>query len=75
MVKEYWDTTQRLFHSTSSIYRFSKKLKSLKVLIREFGRENLGNLTKRSKETLDILCEKQQQTLTHPSSSSIQEEA
>lgn len=55
MVKEYWDSTQRLFHFTSAMYRFSKKLKCLKLLIREFGRENLGNLTKRAKEAHDML--------------------
>lgn len=75
MVKEYWGSTQRLFHSTSAMYRFSKKLKCLKPLIREFGRENLGNLSKKAKEAHDILCEKQKQTLILPSSSSIRDEA
>ena len=28
-VKEFWDTTQRLYHSTSAMFRFSKKLKVL----------------------------------------------
>lgn len=46
MVKEYWDSTDKLFNSTSAMYRFSKKLKNLKPLIRELGREKLGNLTK-----------------------------
>lgn len=75
MVQEYWATTQDLFHSTSALYRFSKKLKALKPLIRELGREGLGNLTKRSKEAYGILCEKQKQTLQNPSEGSAQEEA
>ena len=74
-VKEYWDSTQRLFHSTSAMFRFSKKLKNLKPLIREIGREQLGNLTKREKEAHDILCDKQKQTLSYPSEESVKEEA
>ncbi|CAN6908338.1 unnamed protein product, partial [Brassica oleracea] len=41
MVKEYCDSTEKLFLSTSAMYRFSKKLKNLKPLIRELGREKL----------------------------------
>lgn len=48
MVRSYWESTQQLFHSTSAMYRFSKKLKILKAAIRELGREQLGNLTKKS---------------------------
>ncbi|XP_048634963.1 uncharacterized protein LOC125608589 [Brassica napus] len=47
-VKEYWDTTPRLFHSTSAI---------------------------NAREAHDVLCVKQQVTLTNPCSTSIQEEA
>lgn len=43
--------------STSSIFKFSKKLKNLKPLIREMGREKLENLTKRTKDAFGILCE------------------
>lgn len=74
-VKEYWDTTPRLFHSTSAMYRFSKKLKNLKPLIREIGKTKLGNLTRNAREAHDVLCVKQQVTLTNPCSTSIQEEA
>lgn len=58
MIAEYWDTTKILFHSTSAMYRFSKKLKNLKPMIRELGREELGSLTKRAKEAHELLCEK-----------------
>lgn len=75
MVKGYWDTTEKLFHSTSALYRFSKKLKNLKPIIREMGRNKLGNLTKRAAETYGKLCEKQERTLFNPSNESIQEEA
>ena len=75
MVKDYWDTTQRLYHSTSAMYKFSKKLKNLKPLIRELGKAKLGNLTRKAREAHDILYVKQQVTLTNPSTISIQEEA
>ncbi|CAG7888854.1 unnamed protein product, partial [Brassica rapa] len=50
------------------MFRFSKKLKALKPLIRELGQEKLGNLSKRAKVAHDILCDKQNQTLLNPSS-------
>lgn len=75
MVQTYWDSTVRLYHSTSAMFRFSKKLKLLKPLIRELGRESLGNLTKRTNEAYDLLCLKQSNTLSNPSDAAIQEEA
>lgn len=75
MVQEYWNTTERLFLSTSAMHRFSKNLKCLKPLIREMGKNKLGNLTKRAKEALEVLCDKQKQTLANPSDLAIQEEA
>lgn len=74
-LKEFWDTTPRLYHSTSAMFRFSKKLKSLKPIIRNLGREKLGNLTKRTKEAHLELCEKQQQTLSNPCEEYVKEEA
>ena len=75
LVKEYWDQTPILFHSTSAMFRFSKKLKNLKPLIRQLGKEKLGELSKKAKEAHEFLCEKQKKTLDDPSASSIQEEA
>lgn len=74
MIQAYWDSTEKLFMSTSSMYRFSKKTKKLKPLIRELGREKLGNLTKRTKEAYETLCEKQSATLTNPVEAAIKEE-
>ncbi|KAF8099069.1 hypothetical protein N665_0252s0008 [Sinapis alba] len=74
-MNEYWDTTETLFHSTSVMYRFSKKLKNLKPIIRELGRDKLGNLTKRAKEAHCLLCEKQKSTLSNPCESAVREEA
>lgn len=39
------------------------------------GKEKLGNLTKRTKEAFEVLCEKQKTTLIGPTSESIQQEA
>lgn len=64
MVKEFMDSTGKLFHSTSAMYRFSKKWKNLKPLVRELGREKLGNLTKRENEVHATLCVKQKKTLS-----------
>ncbi|XP_013739623.2 uncharacterized protein LOC106442489 [Brassica napus] len=75
MIHAYWDSTEKMFHSTSAMYRFSKKLKNLKPLIRDLGREKLGNLSKISEEAHVILCEKQKLTLSAPSTEAIQEEA
>ncbi|XP_056848880.1 uncharacterized protein LOC108820129 [Raphanus sativus] len=75
MVKEYWEVSPSLFHSTSAMFRFAKKLKNLKPSIRELGHEKLGNLSRKAKEAHELLCEKQKVTLLDPSSSSIQEEA
>ena len=57
------------------MFRFSKKLKHLKPVIRELSKEKLGNLTKRTKEAFEVLCVKQQETLLNPSASSVQDEA
>lgn len=75
LVQDFWNSTPKLFHSTSALYRFSKKLKNLKPLIRELGKEKLGNLTKKAKEAHERLCEKQNVTLSNPSGTAIQEEA
>lgn len=71
MIKEYWESTEKLFHSTSAMFRFFKKLKHLKPLIREIGRDKMGNLTKRAKEAHSILCEKQKETLAMPTTENI----
>ena len=47
-------------------------MKNLKLLIRELGRDKLGNLTKRANEAFGYLCEKQKVTLSQPSEVSIQ---
>lgn len=71
MVKEYWESNEKLFHSTFAMYQFNRK----KSLIREIGRDQLRNPTKRAKEAHSTLCEKQKLTLSNHSPIAIQEEA
>lgn len=75
MVQTYWEDTTTLYHSTSAIYRLSKKLKGLKSLIRSLSREKIGDLPRRAKEAFVELCDKQNATLTHPTTLAIKEEA
>lgn len=74
LVESYWAEFPALFHSTSAIYRFSKKLKGLKLRLRELHKGKLGNVPKQAKEAFDILCKKQRTNLSHPSSDAMAEE-
>jgi len=73
-VESYWNETEAIFMSTSSLFRFSKKLKGLKPLLRNLGKERLGNLVKQTKEAFETLCQKQAMKMANPSPSSMQEE-
>lgn len=48
-VGEFWEKTEPLFVSTSAIYRLSKKLKAIKLTIRELSREKIGKSFKAHK--------------------------
>lgn len=75
MVENYWGTTTPLFISTSSMYRFSKKIKALKPLIRDLGKTHLSDLIKRTKEAYDQLCLKQREMLTNPTTHGMEEDS
>lgn len=74
LVDEYWKETEPLFISTSTLFRFTKKLKGLKPKIRSLAKDRLGNLVKKSKEAYDDLCKKQEENLSSPSSQSMEAE-
>ncbi|KAG7579308.1 Reverse transcriptase domain [Arabidopsis thaliana x Arabidopsis arenosa] len=74
MVQEYWSQTEPLFMSTSTLFRFSKKLKALKPGIRNLARERMGDLVKKSKEAYDSLCQKQELNLLNPSLQTMEDE-
>lgn len=65
-VGEYWIKSQPLFVSTSALFRLSKKLKALKLILRKMGRENLIDISRRAKEAHANLCSKQEAILQTP---------
>ena len=67
MVKVFWAGTEEIFLSNSSLFRFSKKLKSLKPLIRNLAKDKMGNLVKKAKEAHEKLCKAQEVNLCSPS--------
>lgn len=74
VVDQYWRDTEPIFPSTSSLFRFSKKLKGLKPVIRVLAREGLGNLTKKSNEAFAILCDKQNMNMANPTQQNMEAE-
>ena len=74
MVEAYWKTTEPVYMSTSTMFRFTKKLKALKPKIRQLAKEKMGNLVKRTKEAHDTLCQKQEENLKSPSPQAMIEE-
>ena len=75
MVADFWSGTEPIFMSTSSLHRFTKKLKVLKPKIRNLAREKINNLVKQTKEAYATLCEKQEANLTNPSPVAMEEES
>lgn len=75
LVEDYWAGTEKLFHSTSAMFRLSKKLKALKPIMKKLSREKFGELPKRAKKAYENLCEKQNETLHRPSPDAVKEEA
>ena len=74
-VDDFWREQEPLFMSTSTLFRFTKKLKALKPTIRNLAKERMGNLVKKAKEAHDDLCMKQELNLQNPSSGAMEAEA
>lgn len=74
LIKEQWRNHEKLFHSTSAMFKLTKWLKELKQPLRTLSKMQLGDLPKRTKEAYEHLCEKQRNTLEDPSQGKIQEE-
>ncbi|GJX71319.1 non-LTR retroelement reverse transcriptase-like protein [Tanacetum coccineum] len=74
-IKEKWATMEPLVHSTSALFRLSKKLKQLKPSLRSMGRDMLSDLSRKTKEAYRNLCEIQEVTMSSPSSQAVEEEA
>ncbi|KAF8048677.1 hypothetical protein N665_2441s0005 [Sinapis alba] len=71
----FWKDTTPLHISTSALFRFSKKLKDLKPAMRELSKENIGDITKRTREAYENLCRCQTNTMTNPTNQLIEDEA
>ncbi|KAF2579487.1 hypothetical protein F2Q68_00002281 [Brassica cretica] len=65
-VATVWDSTEALFHSTSALYRFHKKLKLLKPTLRRLNKNKFGNIPQLTREAFDELCDKQKIALQDP---------
>ena len=74
LVQEYWQETEPVYLSTSTLFRFTKKLKALKPKIRMLAKDRMGNLVKKAKEAYDDLCKKQEANLANPSDTAMEEE-
>lgn len=57
------------------MYRFHRKLKLLKPILRGLNRSKFGNIPQRTREAFDVLCEKQKAALEQPCPSAFEEVA
>lgn len=71
-VEKYWTDTEPIFSLTSSLFQFSKKLKGLKPVLKELGKEKMGHLSVKSKIAFDDLCDKHEATMLHPTKSNVE---
>ncbi|KAF8092662.1 hypothetical protein N665_0406s0007 [Sinapis alba] len=74
LMENYWQATDPILLSTSSLYRFSKKLKSLKPKIRVLAKERMGNLYVKAKEAYENLCMHQEENIRNPTQENLDRE-
>ena len=74
LIEVFWKDHEVLFHSTTAMFRLTKRLKLLKQPLRSLSKLKLGDLSKRTKEAYGYLCERQKITLEHPDTVNIKEE-
>lgn len=74
LIREEWTNSVPLFHSTMAMYRLTKKLKNLKQSLRALSRRKLGDLSRKTKEAFEVLCEKQKETMEDPTMEKMKEE-
>ena len=75
LMEDQWKDYEALFHSTSAMFRLTKRLKALKQPLRALSKEKLGDLSKRTREVYQTLCAKQKETLENPTSEAIRKDA
>ncbi|XP_010412668.1 PREDICTED: uncharacterized protein LOC104699001 [Camelina sativa] len=74
LLEEFWESTEAIHLCTSSLFRFTKKLKALKPKLRSLARGTLENFVVKTREAYATLCEKQALNLLNPSASAMAEE-
>ena len=74
LIEDHWQNTEPIFLSTSSLYRFSKKLKALKPKIRVLAKEQMGNLSLKAKEAYENLCRCQEENIRNPTQGNLDRE-
>ncbi|KAL1198983.1 hypothetical protein V5N11_004951 [Cardamine amara subsp. amara] len=74
-VEDHWRQSSPLFHSTSSLFWFSKKLKLLKPSLRALSRKKMANISTRASEAYEDLCSRQMAVLASPSPQVVAEES
>ena len=75
VVNGFWRSTEPLFISTSALFRLSKKLKSLKPILKQLSKEKVRAIVKKTKEAYTNLCEAQTKTLGDPTQMNIEAES
>lgn len=74
LMEDQWKDYEDLYHSTSAMFRLTKRLKALNQPLRALSKDKLGELPKRTREALKNLCEMQRRTLENPTEEAIQDE-
>lgn len=74
LLKDQWKDYKSLFHSTSAMFRLTKRLKALKQPLRTLSKAKLGDLSKRAREAYQVLCIKKKKALENPTIEAIREE-
>ncbi|XP_010467312.1 PREDICTED: uncharacterized protein LOC104747378 [Camelina sativa] len=74
LVEEFWGDTEVIHMSSSSLFRFTKKLKALKPQLKSLARSKVDHLVAKTKEAYTSLCEAQELNLSHPSAVAMEAE-
>ena len=73
VVNQVWNSNAPLFHSQTTLKKLQEKLKSLKSELRRLNRESFGDLPARVKAAYEELCEKLNNALQNPHTSTFEE--
>lgn len=63
LFEEFWRDQEELFHSTSAMFRLTKRLKLLKQPLRSLSKLKLGDLSKNTDKAYNYLCLRQKEIL------------